>query len=482
MTISQRFDCDSRFWRFVVALCAFAAVAQTAIFFPGYLSFDSAHQWWQARHNAISTLSPPGQVLLLRALALPFGSLLPGGAPTALYALNIAAFWACVAYVAVTQRTRCASLAVLAVFACCPTQWIILPHVWSDVTLAVCLMLVCVLLDASARTIANDIRAKCLVLVACVILVGSALLRHNAVFAIVPLAWWASVRWRALTGSASSWGSRTRDLPVFAGTAALLAIAISAYLVVPRWVAKERADTWAITLIWDLQAMSVRSGQVLVPPSICDNATLEDLRQSFDPVFGINMYVKSKARWVNAATGLAAQQRSDLLGAWAQAAANHPSAYLRHRWHVFINTLGPKANREADGSADEPMRYVFNDNPRVELVSSTAHTRARQAIAWLKPQLWASPLAWIVISSSVLLGVGLRSRASPARSASADSRIAAVIWLSAMFYLVPLFIALPSSEMRYVLWPTLACVLSACIALRGLISETNPSVTRTVWA
>jgi transposase len=144
------------------------------------LSFDSAYQWWQARHDDINTLAPPGQVLLLQALDLPISA----GAPAVLFVCNITLFWVCAAYMAVVQRTWAASLFVLGVFSICPVALVIMPHVWSDVSLAIALFFVCVLFDASARLPAHPRAAATLVALSGVLLVGSALLRHNALLVV----------------------------------------------------------------------------------------------------------------------------------------------------------------------------------------------------------------------------------------------------------------------------------------------------------
>jgi hypothetical protein len=44
-------------------LCA--AALQITAFYPGYVTHDSAYQWWQGRHDEITTLWPPGMALFL---------------------------------------------------------------------------------------------------------------------------------------------------------------------------------------------------------------------------------------------------------------------------------------------------------------------------------------------------------------------------------------------------------------------------------
>lgn len=459
--------------RWFVAASVCVACAQIALFFPGYLSFDSAHQWWQSRHDEISSLSPPGQVLLLQALG--FGdeaSAWAFHAPSRLYALNFLLFWASCVYFFTRQRGLLASLFVFVAFALCPVVWVVFPHVWADVTLTAFLCVACALLDASNRAAMSVRRTKLLIFGAIGILFFSVLLRHNAILALAPLYFWASIRlndevargkrrWSApLLGAENL---RRRSVGVL--FSCLFAVALTIYALVPRWISASRADTWAITLIWDLQAISVSTARVLVPASISPDTTIEDLTQSFDPVFGINMYERSNAKWVNAALGLSASQRGDLFVAWLSAVMAHPGTYLSHRWHVFYKTLGPKRARTTDGSADEPGYYAFRDNPVLMPAFPAAQKWARCLIDAMKPRYWATPLVWMLLFSSVCVASWLRCRARGTRTSGNAMTASVSVWLSAVAYLLPLFVALPSAEMRYVLWPTVACIVAAALAL-----------------
>ena len=50
----------NRFRALLPWLAAVAGAVLTGwIFYPGYLSFDSAYQWWQARHQIVDTSHPP---------------------------------------------------------------------------------------------------------------------------------------------------------------------------------------------------------------------------------------------------------------------------------------------------------------------------------------------------------------------------------------------------------------------------------------
>jgi len=58
-----------------------------ALYFPGFMSFDSAYQYWQARSGHFSNLSPVAMTALWRAVDAGWPS------PAALLTLHLAAFW-----------------------------------------------------------------------------------------------------------------------------------------------------------------------------------------------------------------------------------------------------------------------------------------------------------------------------------------------------------------------------------------------------
>jgi hypothetical protein len=449
-------------------LCLGAAALQIAAFYPGYVTHDSAYQWWQGRHDEITTLWPPGMALFL-------GLFDPntGRAPAVFFVLHSVLFWGCAAYLAMRQPTFIRRASVALMFCVLPIASICLPHVWSDVALAIWLLLAALGLDFASRMKQRNF-AQTFVLVTCsAILILSVLLRHNALFSLPPLLWLAACGWRSVLpartrGSVTPHTARREFAVTALITGALLALTVATYTLVPRWVSKVKADTWAITLIWDLQALSVAAGKVLVPSSISNNATIEDLRASFDPINAVTMYMKSRSSWANATLGLSPDQKSDLTAAWMQAIVGDPMSYARHRIFVFTKMLGPKRDPAIDGSADDPIHVQFRDNPPLTFANSAALRGAQAWVNWLKPQWWASPFAWMIAAGLCFGWVLLRSprEARSVWSLGGSPYFSATcLWLSGLLYLIPLLVIAPTADLRYALWPVLASVAAACLAL-----------------
>lgn len=437
----------------VVVALGLVAVFQVMAFYPGYVTHDSAYQWWQARSGDITTLWPPGMVFLLHA----FGMI--GNGPTTLFVLNCLLFWAGATYVATRQAGWIASWICAALLALVPTVMICLPHVWSDVALAVWLFAASALLHFLHSARPSLRLSRSLLALACALLVYSVLLRHNAWFALPPLCWLAALQWHRIERNRLAANVSLRVVSLLA--TALFAFALTVYVLVPRAVSKTHADTWAITLIWDLQALSVASGVVLVPSSISDNANIDDLRQSFDPVNAVSLYAKSTTRWANATIGLNSTQKSELVSAWAHAVWRNPRAYVKHRAFVFAKMLGVKRGAQRDGGADEPGHVQFRDNPPLEFAHPALLQIARSWIDWLKPQWWTTPIVWMTIPLFYLI---VRLRKAGVRTLREGLQQPAVaILASGVLYLIPMAFLNPTADLRYAMWPVLASVIAALL-------------------
>ena len=465
-----------RFTRKAVgSLLMLLAVAQVFAFYPGYLSHDSAYQWWQARTGNISTLWPPGMIVLLAAVE----RLSESSGPTVLYVLHSATYWFSAIVFATCMQSRRGVVLVAALFAVCPAAWICLPHVWTDVELMALLMLVVALQVIATRT------SKRLALAALaftfLILAYAAIVRHNAVFALLPLC--ACSVWLRERLNAPQVSTR-RNWPRVAAFTTLIMVGIALFQqAVLRWVPTSRSDTWAITLIWDLQALSVATHQVLVPRSISPDATVDDLIASYNPLNAVTLYVLSKRTWANSTIGLTSTQKSDLTDAWLAAVKAHPRDYLRHRLLVFRKMIGPKRDEARDGGANEPLRVAFRDNPVFAFNHPWALTAAQHWVTFIKPYWLGSGAVWIALSSlAAAAALRWRRGTSPELATSASGAafvdmpelalchtrlvqgIALATLLSGISYLLPLFFISPTADLRYALWPTLACLMAAALA------------------
>ena len=160
-------------------LAAALGVAVTlAAFYPGYLSFDSADQWQQARHFAFTSLHPPLQAMLWHFVDRVWPG--PGG----MFVLQVLLYWSALALLVAQRRWRAPwqALGVL-LLGFWPPLFGLLPHLWKDVPMAALLVLAAALASRDLRHPSEWTRAGVL---GCLILACT--LRHNAMLAVLPFA------------------------------------------------------------------------------------------------------------------------------------------------------------------------------------------------------------------------------------------------------------------------------------------------------
>jgi hypothetical protein len=438
----------------LLALMAFQLVAA----YPGYLSHDSAYQWLQARVGEITSLWPPGSVYLLRL----FDAIWIG--PHLMFIAQIVGYWGCAIAFTWLVRGRALACASAAFFVLMPIAWICIAHVWSDVQL-------CVLLFAAVVSILYADRAmsvaqrRALLFIAFACLLYSSIIRHNAIVAIAPIAlWWCVIAVPVAQGV---------PLPrakIALACVAFIAATLVFYVANVRLASTIRADTYAITMIWDVQAISVASESNLMPKEISPDTTIEDLRASFDPVHALQLYAKTKANWANSAIGLSPEQKQALQAAWFGAVLSHPGEYLWHRARVSYRMLGRKFDAALQGGSDERQRLQLRDNPSYALANPTWLIHWQRWSDLLKASRWATPLVWMLIASLIVFVRAVvlfrEARRAGLRASVVWYRLLPAICVgsSAVLYLTTFFFTTPAADLRYAMWSTVALVTAALIA------------------
>ena len=116
----------------LVATAGAAASFTLWLFWPGYMSWDSADQWRQALSGEFTDIAPPLMGMIWRAI----GTLVPG--PGGMLLLQTVLWWSCIALaVGMTQQGRLLrAVLLLLLLGFWPALWGVLPHVWKDVWMA----------------------------------------------------------------------------------------------------------------------------------------------------------------------------------------------------------------------------------------------------------------------------------------------------------------------------------------------------------
>ena len=469
----------------IVATLYGAVVA--ALAGPGFASFDTAYQWWMGRHSVFSTLWPPSYLVTFSA----FGSFSPLiEAPTVWFLLNVALVSASAAVIAFfCARTHVGGVATFFALAASPVVWLLLPHVWSDVGLVAMLLFAVASLCAETAYY-EDTPSRSIAHWACFICLFVAVgIRHNALLAVAPLLFaWVMLAIPQVRRMASC--ARRHVTAVLISTF-LTVTFFAVHSGIAKRLAVERSDTWAITAIWDLQAISVATGRVQIPLSISPDTDLTDLRTSFDPVNAVTLYGKSRAHWANATTGLSNHQSSDLIAAWRSAVQSAPREYFAHRWFVIMAMMGVSQRNDVidrtihGGTRIEPIHTQFRDNPRQAFWWGAGFASWRRISDELLNTRAGTPLttllAALIVSAACLFRRWPRPLSAPHTTEAysktpnqppslrpngpADSPgrglLAAASLTSGALYLAGIFVAAPTADMRYILWPVIASVLTA---------------------
>ena len=425
----------------VAALLGFALAL--AAFWPGYMSWDSAYQWWQARQDAFDSVHPPLMAMIWQLS----DRVVPG--PGGMFALQAALLWSALAMFAAALPLRPGvRAAVVLGLGFWPPLFALLPHVWKDLwTLAG--------FAWALALLAHDLRAphRGWRFGALLALAFACAFRHNAITGALPLLAW--IGWRELT--------LRRPKAPWPGQA-LRSVLIGAVLAVPVWAlaalpsldarVKHTEKVWSVVTLWDAAAVSLAEGALVYPPELVDpTLTLDELRGKFVDYSNTSVYETGKLRHSFDGPYTPAQREALDALAWSLP-RDHAPAYFAHRWRLAQLLLGWDRAALPDGLVLMPGLHAYDDNPPVAPQSGALHARVLAALqAMVDTPLFAGWIYLLVCVGVMLAGARRMARHPPAG-------LAAAVAASSLAYALPLALASGSAEFRYLAWPVLATLAS----------------------
>ena len=403
------------------------------IWWPGVAAYDSVEQYRQALTGVYDDWHPPVMARLWAALH----PLTPGAAPMLI--VQMALYWLGLGLVASalarSGRAR-AGLAVLAIAA------FPLFAGWQGVVLKDTQMLGAVLaavgLVAWPRLAGERIPVATLAAVV-MLLAYAALLRANAVFAIVPL---AVMLW---PGAARPW---RRGGAVIVGTLAVLALVppINHQL----FDAQETKVSRTLPT-YDLAGIAhfAEADDGLLPRE----RALIERRHCYQPFFWDPF--ENPAHCGAVAARLNELPRADLNRLWLAAIAHHPLAYVEHRLAHLNATerlIVPTGWMNAQPYQESEPNELGLGSPGMvaDQLSDAAGWLAETPLGW--------PIAWIVVAVTGLW-IAVRRPASPLRDLALALAVSALS-LEASFAIISI-----AADLRYHLWPMVATALMAVLLL-----------------
>ncbi len=412
-------------------------VATVLLFYPGWLSVDSAVQLWHARTGAYTSDHPVAMAMLWSWID-PWW---PGSG--GLFLLFVAAYWAALAWLAfeLFPGRRAQLLTVLAI-GLWPANLGMIAHLWKDIPTAVFALLAIAILLRERRQAAAWLRW-----LLPFALLGACLFRHNALPFALPLLWYWSGRWPRLAPSPLQ----------RIGVTVLVTAALALLAALPnRLPSVTQRAVWPLLQTCDLAALSLRTGKMLIPASMqAQPLDLEELRAVFRPYALITAF-ETRKLVIATFQDLSAQQRGDLDQAWWSAWRDHPVAFLRHRAQITGLLLGLQQSSMPLSLTVAPGRVAPPVGEPVQALWPW-DARVMQAV----PILAATPLfaGWPYLLLGIALALtGLRRP------------VHALFWpviASAAFFAAPLPLLAASAEFRYLFWPVLAVMVALALRLAG---------------
>ncbi|MDF0488954.1 hypothetical protein PX554_12495 [Sphingomonas sp. H39-1-10] len=415
----------------VALAAALLFLLQIVLWWPGVAMFDTVGQYTQALSGAYDDWHPPIMARLWAALR-PLG---PGAAPMLL--VQAAAYWLGLGLIAAALARAGRAWAGWAVIVLGALPLFV---AWQSVVLKDAQMLGAMLtavgIVARARFAGRALSLPALIAV--VALLGyAALVRTNAVFAVVPLG-------VLLVPGRRRWGRR-------AGAIAGLTLAVLAVspIINHRLLGAEPTTVGHTLPLFDLAGIAHFAGDdgVLRP----DERAMIVEKHCYQPFFWDP--IGSVSRCGAIADRFEAVPASTLDIAWAGAIVRHPIAYARHRlahlnattrWlvpTVWVSAAPPPASERNTVGLGSPSKAVW---PIVA------------AAGWLVASPLGWPVAWIVVAASVVAIVIAGAR-TPVRDFALALAVSALA-LEASFAVVSI-----ASDLRYHLWPMMAAALAAIL-------------------
>lgn len=404
------------------------------LFYPGFMSPDSADQWMQARTGRYTSTHPALMALLWSVT----DRIVPG--PGGLFIVHATLFWFALGWLSRELFARpLAQIACVVLIGCWPPIFGTVAHLWKDVP-----MLAFALLALAALARDQRVAHRRWLLLALIAFAAACAYRHNALPLVLPFVFFLITP----AAGARRLGAR---LAITAG----LGVILAAVSTLPnRHPAVIERDVWPVTAIWDIAAVSIARDRMLVPPDWrTDDLTVEELRAAFQPWSNTTIFDTDKLR-ISIYSDLTPEQRGSLRRAWLELWTRYPADIVRHRLRLTGLLFGWRSSTLPASLKIWLKMSALPGDPPVQMRPSPLRERA---IAGLYAAA-QTPLftGWFYLLMLAAVAVSaLRARQH------------ALFWptvTSVALFCLPLVLFAPSAEFRYLLWPVVASL--TVIALR----------------
>jgi hypothetical protein len=418
---------------------------------PGYFTYDSAHQLAEARGVLpLGDVHPPLMALVWRGLERIWAY------PGVMFALITIGYWYALTALVWRLIDKVAwRWVVFVLIALWPPLFITMCHVWKDCALVSALLAACVCI-----VIRRDGGHPAWIGFAVLWLAVGTCLRHNAIVAAVPLTLWLCWPRAAQPGLRA----RATGSAIAAMLCVILLISPSLFA---RAVGAAPRHAWAAVALWDLAGISIREDTMLIPARLLNRPTsVADLAHDYTPVTNVDTFVPGRIK-LSYDQDYTKADVDALWNAWTGAILHHPRAYLAHR-------LAFSRWQFLGYEQDTPSGLAFSPNRYDQAFLKLGLPQVDPQVPWLRAMEWlrTTPLfagIWYVLIAIVAAVIAWRRRRAR------DPLPVLMLTASALGNALPLAIISGSCDFRYMIWTVLAALLALPLALLPARAETaNP--------
>ncbi|MFD2301458.1 hypothetical protein QRO08_19760 [Paracidovorax citrulli] len=438
------------------AIVLLLSIAIIYLFYPGFMSYDSWKQLYDAKNRHIGDAHPPIMSMIWRGLDAVY----PG--PALMLILQVALFSVSLAFVAIRLAPHPVGRLPFLLLLIFPPSLGIIGIIWKDVWMHG-FLLGCLAVALYCHHAQGRARIALLVAFSAMAFMA-ATFRHNAVAAIPPFAM------LAFYGVASRpTVSRLRNFTV----TALISLVFTAVVLfvnglVTRVLADYHENFSQVLMTFDVAGTSSLSGRRLFSSGyadmVDDTVTVADIQARYTPRFHSCLYNPCTAGPGIFRTSMKQSELDHLRKDWLLAIVTEPRAWMEHKYHVAreiirLGTLEIWAPTLEDPLFPNDWGITFNDTP---------------VRAAFRKMIFAASGTWIYNTYMYLAGavvVGFMAAAGLLWTQWPRAQLAAALALAASgtLYETSLFFGATSADFRYSVWLIICTWLAICSFVSALI-------------
>lgn len=450
-------------WYIGYLICLVGFALTVLAFYPGMMSPDSVAALTAGRDGSLNDINAP----LMSALWGLLDRVVAG--PGLMLLLQAGIFWgACAVLWSAASRESLPLGLALVLFGFLPHILAQTVVIWKDIALGASLLMAAALLYRAGRS-----RSRLALILSPVFIFYAYAARLNAFPAVLPLAIWSAV----VFGEVFEYKKRTL-LAVFGGIAYFVVLSAAVYGVTYGLTGGKTTYPFQQVYLYDLTAMSLAEGSPLYPEYISNDPEFDfetvkkryNERSVSDLIFP-NVPEKGD-RPVLKLTG-DAQQVAELRAAWINAIGQRPGAYLGHRLEVFAQLTGVKRSVTApyweQGFASSPPEFRSGGN-----FGTAAMMKYFGAFKRPFPQtFFFRAVIWLLLCGFFLY-------AALRRGLKNDWGMVFVLGSSAWLFTLAYLPTTPSTEYRYLFWPSIASAVTIIFGTHLLYRERRSKETSVI--